>query len=160
MTDVSNFSLIHDSYWCFCRVKEKEVLPLTLSAAVLDTVPYLLLAVQVNIPESSGKTSAMTSVHISSRHKKVILTLSSWFGLTASSNRDNLNTVSKDTWLVCFKCPAVSFLWVTGAESPSETEAGWKDLPWWFDTGWETTLYGPESGKSSPGLCSEEEQKP
>lgn len=41
-------------------------LPLTLSAAVLDTVPYLLLAVQVNIPESSGKTSAMTRVHISS----------------------------------------------------------------------------------------------
>lgn len=41
-------------------------LPLTLSAALLDTVPYLLLAVQVNIPESSGKTSAMTKVHISS----------------------------------------------------------------------------------------------
>lgn len=78
-------------------MKEKEVLPLTLSAAVLDTVPYLLLAVQVNIPESSGKTSAMTSVHISSRRKKVILTLSSWFGLTASSTRDNLNTVRKDT---------------------------------------------------------------
>lgn len=46
------------------------MLPLTLSAAVLDTVPYLLLAVQVNVPESSGKTSAMTNVHISSRGQK------------------------------------------------------------------------------------------
>lgn len=56
-----------------------EVLPLTLSAAVLDTVPYLLLAVQVNTPESSGKTSAMTRVHISSRGSgkiKVILLIS------------------------------------------------------------------------------------
>ena len=56
------------------QVQVYSVLPLTLSAAVLDTVPYLLLAVQVNIPESSGKTSAMTRVHISSRDEKVILT--------------------------------------------------------------------------------------
>lgn len=42
---------------------------MTFSAAVLDTVPYLLFAVQVNTPESSGKTSAMTRVHISSRGK-------------------------------------------------------------------------------------------
>lgn len=49
-------------------------LPLTFRAAALDTVPYLLLAVQVNIPESSGKTSAMTRVHISSRGKEMILT--------------------------------------------------------------------------------------
>lgn len=49
------------------KSKTQDVLPLTLSAAVLDTVPYLLLAVQVNSPESSGKTSAITKVHISSR---------------------------------------------------------------------------------------------
>lgn len=34
--------------------------------AVLETVPYLLLAMQINVPESSGKTSAITKVHISS----------------------------------------------------------------------------------------------
>lgn len=45
----------------------KLKIPFTLSPAILETVPYLLLAVQVNVPESSGKTSAMTSVHISSR---------------------------------------------------------------------------------------------
>lgn len=43
-----------------------EGLPFTFSAAILETVPYLLLAVQVNVPESSGKTSAITKVHISS----------------------------------------------------------------------------------------------
>lgn len=71
------------------------MLPLTLSAAVLDTVPYLLLAVQVNIPESSGKTSAMTKVHISSKGKKKkkdthIIKL--FF-----STRENLSTVRTDT---------------------------------------------------------------
>lgn len=40
--------------------------PFTLRFAVLETVPYLLLAVQVKVPESSGKTSAITKVHISS----------------------------------------------------------------------------------------------
>lgn len=49
------------------------MLPLTFSSEELDTVPYLLVAVQVNIPESSGKTSAMTKVHISSRGKKKML---------------------------------------------------------------------------------------
>lgn len=42
-------------------------LPLTFSAALLDTVPYLLLAMQVNIPESSAKTSAITKVQMSSK---------------------------------------------------------------------------------------------
>lgn len=45
------------------------MLPLTLSEALLDTVPNLLLAVQVNTPESSGKTSAITKVQISSEGK-------------------------------------------------------------------------------------------
>lgn len=46
--------------------KETRGLPLTVRVAVLDTVPNLLVAVQLNIPESSGKTSAMTRVHIPS----------------------------------------------------------------------------------------------
>lgn len=40
--------------------------PLTASCAMLDTVPYLLLAVHVKHPESSANTSAMTNVQISS----------------------------------------------------------------------------------------------
>lgn len=47
-----------------------KMLPLTFSVALLDTVPNLLLAVQVNTPESSGKTSAITKVQISSKGKK------------------------------------------------------------------------------------------
>lgn len=57
-----------------------KMLPLTLSEALLDTVPNVLLAVQVNTPESSGKTSAITKVQISSKGKKKILTSSSLFG--------------------------------------------------------------------------------
>lgn len=34
---------------------------------MLDTVPYLLLAVHVKHPESSANTSAMTKVQISSK---------------------------------------------------------------------------------------------
>ena len=52
------------------------------------------------------------------------------------------------------------FLFITGAESLSAAEAGWNDLPWWFDTGWETALYGSESGKTSSGLCTEEQKPP
>lgn len=47
---------------CFYRA-----LPLTFSAAELDVAPYVLLAVQVKVPASSGKTSAMTNVHIASK---------------------------------------------------------------------------------------------
>lgn len=49
---------------CPCFYK---ALPLTFRVAVLDVAPYMLLAVQVKVPESSGKTSAMTKVHISSK---------------------------------------------------------------------------------------------
>jgi len=48
----------------------KESLPLTSSCAMLDTVPYLLLAVHVKHPESSANTSAMTKVQISSKVNK------------------------------------------------------------------------------------------
>lgn len=48
------------------RYYTSRTLPFTFSAAMLETVPYLLQAVQVNVPESSGKTSAITKVHISS----------------------------------------------------------------------------------------------
>lgn len=41
-------------------------LPFTFKKAMLEVVPYLLLAVHVNMPESSEKTSAITKVHISS----------------------------------------------------------------------------------------------
>lgn len=44
----------------------RERSPLTSNWAMLDTVPYLLLAVQVKHPESSENTSAMTKVQISS----------------------------------------------------------------------------------------------
>ena len=37
---------------------------------MLDTVPYLLLAVHVKHPESSANTSAMTKVQISSKANK------------------------------------------------------------------------------------------
>ena len=44
----------------------RERSPLTSNWAMLDTVPYLLLAVHVKHPESSENTSAMTKVQISS----------------------------------------------------------------------------------------------
>lgn len=44
-----------------------RVLPLTFSVAELDVAPYVLPAVQVKVPASSGKTSAMTKVHIASK---------------------------------------------------------------------------------------------
>lgn len=44
-------------------------------------------------------------------------------------------------------------------ENLRAAKAVWSDLPWWFDTGWEATLYGPDSRKSSPGLWSGEEQE-
>lgn len=44
-----------------------RLLPLTFSVAELDVAPYVLLAVQVKVPASSGKTSAMTKVHIASK---------------------------------------------------------------------------------------------
>lgn len=90
---------------CFWKSKT-EVLPLTLSAAVLDTVPYLLLAVQVNTPESSGKTSAMTKVQISSRgndkkesysHNQVSLV---WLRHFNFSSRERLNAMRNDD--LCF----------------------------------------------------------
>lgn len=42
---------------------------MTRSSAVVETVPYGLLAVQVNTPESSGETSVMTREHTSSGNK-------------------------------------------------------------------------------------------
>lgn len=72
---INGMNVIVDNH-SFILLLDLEMVPFTLSAAILDTVPYLLLAVQVNIPESSGKTSAMTKVHISSKGKtrKVIVT--------------------------------------------------------------------------------------
>ena len=50
---------------------------------MLDTVPYLLLAVHVKHPESSANTSAMTKVQISSKANKAeMVTDFLWKGKT------------------------------------------------------------------------------
>lgn len=49
-----------------CHIPEQ-----TVSCALLVTEPCSFVAVQVKIPESSGKVSAITSVHISSGNRKI-----------------------------------------------------------------------------------------
>lgn len=48
------------------NISKNDHLPLTVRWVMLETVPYLLLAVHVKLPESSENTSAITKVQISS----------------------------------------------------------------------------------------------